>query len=113
MCEFDWGEVKLNIGEEGFKKYQMAVFTAAKSNYRFAMLFKSQDTPAFQQSHADFFERCQGSFRSMVYDNMKVAVRKFVGPMKKNQQKPLWNSLYITDSIFDFATLLLAMRKDM
>ncbi|QXE17517.1 IS21 family transposase [Clostridium sp. 001] len=89
VCEFDWGEVKLNIGEEGFKKYQMAVFTAAKSNYRFAMLFKSQDTAAFQQAHADFFEHCQGSFRSMVYDNMKVAVRKFVGPYEKEPTKAL------------------------
>lgn len=60
VCEFGWGEVALNIGGEGFNKYQMAVFTAAKSNYRFAMLFKAQDTPAFQQSHAEFFEHCTG-----------------------------------------------------
>ena len=89
VCEFDWGEVKLNIGNEGFKKYQMAVFTAAKSNYRFAMLFKAQDTPAFQQSHAEFFEHCKGSFKSMVYDNMKVAVKKFVGLYEKEPTKAL------------------------
>lgn len=83
VCEFDWGEVKLDIGNTGFKAYQMAVFTAAKSNYRFAMLFRAQDTPAFQQSHAEFFLHCKGSFKTMVYDNMKVAVKKFVGLYEK------------------------------
>lgn len=89
VCEFDWGEVVLNIGDEGFKKYQMAVFTAAKSNYRFAMLFKAQDTPAFQQSHAEFFEHCKGVFKTMVYDNMRVAVKKFVGLHEKEPTKAL------------------------
>ncbi|WP_185650772.1 IS21 family transposase [Clostridium sp. DJ247] len=89
VCEFDWGEVNLNIGDEGFKKYQMAVFTAAKSNYRFAMLFKAQNTPAFQQSHAEFFEHCTGSFKTMVYDNMRVAVKKFIGLHEKEPTKAL------------------------
>lgn len=89
ICEFDWGEVTLNISGEGFKKYQMAVFTSAKSNYRFAMLFKAQDTPAFQQSHSEFFEHCTGSFKTMVYDNMRVAVKKFVGLHEKEPTKAL------------------------
>lgn len=83
VCEFDWGTVKLNIGDDGFQKYQMAVFTAAKSNYRYARLYRSQDTAAFQESHADFFTHCKGSFHTMVYDNMKVAVKKFVGLTEK------------------------------
>ena len=29
VCEFDWGTVKLDIGNAGYKKYQMAVFTSA------------------------------------------------------------------------------------
>jgi len=41
-CEFDWGTVKLNIGGTGYRKYQMAVFTAAASNNRFARLYKSR-----------------------------------------------------------------------
>ncbi len=89
VCEFDWGEVNIDIGGEGFKKYQMAVFTSAKSNYRFAMLFKAQDTPAFQQSHAEFFEHCAGSFKTMVYDNMRVAVKRFVGLHEKEPTKAL------------------------
>lgn len=89
ICEFDWGEVKLDIGGSGFKKYQMAVFTPAKANYRFAILFKSQDTPVFQQPHAEFFEHCGGSYKTMVYDNMKVAVKKFVGLHEKEPTKAL------------------------
>ena len=89
ICEFDWGEVKLNIGGTGYKSYQMAVFTAAMSNLRFAMLFRSQDTPAFQQSHAEFFHYCKGAFHTMVYDNMKVAVKRFVGLYEKEPTEAL------------------------
>jgi len=88
-CEFDWGTVKLNINDEGYKPYQMAVFAPTKSGTRFAMLFKSQDTPSFQQSHADFFSSCKGSYKTMIYDNMRVAVKKFVGLFEKEPTKAL------------------------
>lgn len=83
ICEFDWGTVKLDIGGTGYRKYQMSVFTPAKSNNRFAMLFQAQDTAAFQEAHAEFFQYCHGVFHTMVYDNMRVAVRKFVGTTEK------------------------------
>lgn len=89
ICEFDWGEVKLNIDNKGFKKYQLAVFTTAYGNYRFAVLFETQDTIAFQQSHALFFEHVGGIYNTMVYDNMKVAVAKFVGHNEKQPTKGL------------------------
>ena len=89
ICEFDWGEVKLDINKEGYRAYQMAIFASAKGNYRFAMLFRAQDTAAFQQSHAEFFDHCEGSFQTMVYDNMKVAVKKFVGLHEKEPTKAL------------------------
>ena len=93
--EFDWGTVKLNIGGSGYKNYQMAVFTASKTNYRFARLYRSQDTPAFQESHADYFAHCHGVFHTIVYDNMKVAVRKFVGLHEKEPTEALTRlSLY-------------------
>ena len=88
-CEFDWGEVKLNINNTGFKKYQIAVFTSAFGNYRFAVLFETQDTTAFQQSHVLFFEHIGAIYHTMVYDNMKVAVAKFVGPHEKQPTKAL------------------------
>lgn len=61
VCEFDWGTVKLDIGDTGYQKYQMAVFTTAYGNFRFAKLYPTQDTAAFQESHADFFAYSHGS----------------------------------------------------
>ena len=78
VCEFDWGEVKLEIGGK-LQRLYMAVFTPAMSNYRYAVLFHRQDTAAFLQAHALFFEHVGGVYHTMVYDNMRVAIRKFVG----------------------------------
>ena len=89
VCEFDWGEVKLDIPDGTGEVYQMAVFTSAYSNYRFAKLYKSQDTAAFQESHADFFKHCDGVFHQLVYDNMKVAVKRFVGLHEKEPTEAL------------------------
>lgn len=89
ICEFDWGEVKLNIGGKGYKKYQMAAFASAYGNYRFARLYRAQDTAAFQESHVDFINFCHGVYHTFVYDNMKVAVRKFVGPTEKEPTEAL------------------------
>ena len=96
ICEFDWGIVKLDIGGTGYAPYQMAVFSPAKSGYRYAMLFKAQDTSSFQQSHADFFSHCKGNYRTMVYDNMRVAVKKFVG---LNEKEPTVNGNYFSINI--------------
>lgn len=82
VCEFDWGEVKLEIGGK-LQRLYLAVFTPAMSNYRYAVLFHRQDTAAFLQAHALFFEHVGGVFHTMVYDNMRVAIRKFVGPSGK------------------------------
>lgn len=49
-CEFDWGELHLNIGGRRMKLY-IAVFTLAYSNVRMAFLFLRQDTAAFLESH--------------------------------------------------------------
>ena len=75
ICEFDWGEVKLNIDNKGCKKYQLA--------------FENQDTIAFQQSHSLFFEHVKGIYNTMVYDNMRVAVARFVGHNEKEPTKGL------------------------
>jgi transposase len=78
ICEFDWGEVKVYI--KGYlQTFNLAVFTSAYSNYRYAKLFYRQDSLAFSQSHIDFFQCTQGVYKEMVYDNMRVAVKKFVG----------------------------------
>ncbi len=94
VCEFDWGEVKLFIDGE-IKTLQMAIFTAAKSHYRYARVFVRQDAASFQQSHALFFEHIGGVYHELVYDNMKVVVKKFVGRTEKEATRGLLSlSLY-------------------
>lgn len=88
VCEFDWGEIKLNIAGDLFR-FQLAVFTSAYSNYRYAMIYKRQDTLAFMESHVSFFEHTGGVYHQMVYDNMRVAVAKFVGKHEKEPTRAL------------------------
>jgi transposase/biotin operon repressor len=78
VCEFDWGEVKLIINGI-YQKINIAVFTSAYSNHRYAKLFMRQDSLAFSQSHIDYFSSTGGVHKEMVYDNMRVAVARFVG----------------------------------
>ena len=82
ICEFDWGEVKLFIaGKE--ERFNIAVFTFAYSNARWAYLFHHQDTLAFMESHRNFFRDIHGVPCMMVYDNMRVAVKEFVEKEKR------------------------------
>jgi len=46
-------------------------------------LFARQDTQSFQQSHVIFFEHIGGVPHQLVYDNMRVAVKRFVGVNEK------------------------------
>ena len=77
-CEFDWGEMYLTIEGRRTKLY-IAVFTMAYSNYRSAFIFLHQDTQAFLESHRLFFRELGHVPHRMVYDNMRVAVKDFVG----------------------------------
>jgi len=43
ICEFDWVEVKLTINNVD-RKFQMAVFTSTKGNYRYAQLFSKRNS---------------------------------------------------------------------
>lgn len=88
VCEFDWGDVKLRH-EEKIRTFKMAVFTSAKNNARISFLYKREDTQAFIDAHARFFELMNGVFKTMVYDNMKVAVAKFVGLHEKEPTEAL------------------------
>lgn len=88
LCEFDWGEVKLYINGV-LTRLQLAVFTSAYSNYRFAILYQRQDTLAFMESHAAFFFHLKGVFKCVAYDNMRVAVAKFIGLHEKEPTEAL------------------------
>jgi len=81
-CEFDWGEVKLYIAGK-LQRFYMAVFTFSHSNGRYAWLFRHQNTLAFMESHRNFFREVGGTPSIMVYDNMRVAIKEFVGAEKK------------------------------
>jgi len=88
VCEFDWGEVKLFLNGE-LQTVQMGTFTSAQGNYRYARLFRKQDTVAFQLAQALFFEHLGGVSREVVYDNMRVAVKKVVGRSEKEPTQGL------------------------
>ena len=81
VCEFDWGEVKVKIDGK-WTKLQMAIFTLAHSNARYAYLFRHQNTLAFMECHRNFFRDTKGVPHLMVYDNMRVAISKLVGREK-------------------------------
>jgi len=88
VCEFDWGEIKLYLDDK-LVRLQLAVFTSAYSNYRYAFIYRRQDTLSFMESHVRFFSWAGGVFKQMVYDNMRVAVAKFVGPHEKEPTRAL------------------------
>ncbi len=88
VCEFDWGEATLVLGGQ-LQTVQMGTFTSARGNYRYGRLFVRQDTAAFHQAHALFFEHLGGVYREVVYDNMRVAVKKFVGLTEKEPTQGL------------------------
>lgn len=81
-CEFDWAEVKIKVDGK-LRRYYLAVFTSAYSNYRYALLFQHQDSLAFKEAHICFFEHTGGVYQQMVYDNMRVAIARFVGKTEK------------------------------
>lgn len=94
ICEFDWGHVNLII-EGKPKTVQMAAFTPAKGNYRHAILYNSQKMENFLDSHVKFFNKVDGVYQTVVYDNMKVAVKKFVNKTEKEPTEDLLKlSLY-------------------
>lgn len=93
ICEFDWGEVKLTVNGT-LRVFQMAAFTSAYGNYRYAYLFTKQTTECFQEAHARFFKHIDGVYQTLVYDNMKVAVKRFVGDEKVPTDGLLQLSVY-------------------
>ncbi|MFZ7130772.1 MAG: IS21 family transposase [Eubacteriales bacterium] len=93
-CEFDWGSVKLMIAGKA-KAIQMAAFATAKGNYRYAHLYQNQKMESFLDSHVKFINEVDGVYREIVYDNMKVAVKKFVNKTEKEPTEDLLKlSLY-------------------
>jgi transposase len=88
VCEFDWGEIRLNIfGVQ--TRLQLAVFTSAYGNHRMAYIYHRQDSLSFMEAHVRYFREIGGVFREIVYDNMRVAIAKFVGKYEKEPTQAL------------------------
>ncbi len=80
--EYDWGQVNLEIDNKS-KSIQMAAVVTANGDYRFAYLYQNQKMESFLDSHVRFFSHVGGVHKEMVYDNMKVAVARFVSKTEK------------------------------
>jgi len=74
--EFDWAEVKLIIDNK-LMRLMLAVFTSSFSNYRWARLYYRQDMSSFLHCHSCYFDYTQSVPGQMLYDNMRVAIKKF------------------------------------
>ena len=80
--EYDFGEVKLVIGNV-VGKYYLAVFGAPRAPFRWAYLYTNQKKAVFLDSHVRFFELVGGVYEEVVYDNMRNVVTAFIGKNEK------------------------------
>ena len=80
--EFDWGEVKLIIDGKPVK-FQLALFSTGYGSYNFGHMYNNQKMQSFLDAHVKCFNDIGGVHKEVVYDNMRVAVRKFVGLNEK------------------------------
>lgn len=86
--EYDFGEVKLIINNVAIK-YHIAVLSSPASNFRWAYLYKNQKKEVFFDSHVRFFEMMKGSYKEVVYDNMRNVVTRFIGKHEKQLNEEL------------------------
>jgi predicted transcriptional regulator len=86
--EFDWGEAKLTIGGKP-TTLQMGLLTTAQGSHHYARLYQNQKMENFLDIHVQAFKSIGGIHRELVYDNLKQAVRKFVGRNEKEATEDL------------------------
>jgi transposase len=86
--EYDFGEVFLDCGE-GIKTYHMAVLSSPGGGFRWLYLYTNQKKAVFMDSHVRFFDMMGGSYREIVYDNMRNVVSKFIGRNEKELNEDL------------------------
>jgi len=86
--EFDWGEVKITIAGKP-STLQMGLLTTAKGSHHYARLYQNQKMENFLDIHVQAFNSMGGIHRELVYDNMKQAVKRFVGRSEKEATEDL------------------------
>ena len=80
--EFDWGEVKLIIGGK-IQVLNMGLLTTAKGFYNYSRLYHNKKMENFLDIHVRCIDHIGGVHREFLYDNLKQAVKRFVGPNEK------------------------------
>ncbi len=86
--EYDFGEVKLIINGKQMT-FHIAVLSSPASNFRWAYLYNNQRKEVFLDSHVRLFEMLSGSYKEVVYDNMKNVVTRFIGRNEKQLNSDL------------------------
>lgn len=76
-AEYDFHEIKVIEAGKIKKRYQ-ATITLPHSNYVFAKHYPDQRKENFLDSLISFFEEIEGVPKTVVFDNMRNVVRKFV-----------------------------------
>ena len=87
-AEYDFHEIKVIIEGEVKKRYQ-ATITLPYSNYVFAKHYENQKRENFLDSIISFFEEIGGTTKTIVFDNMRNVVRKFIYGGKKEYTEEL------------------------
>src|SRR6056297_1697773 len=86
--QFDYGEVKLKINNKK-RVLNLALFTTGYGFYSFGRLYENKKMENFLDAHVKAFEHFGGVHNEIVYDNLKQAVRNFVGPTEKEATEDL------------------------
>ena len=86
--EYDFGEVRLVIDGK-MQKYYLAVFASPAGKFRWAYLYTAQDQKVFLDSHVRFFAMTKGTWKEVVYDNMRNVVSRFIGKNEKELNQKL------------------------
>lgn len=105
--EFDWGEVKLDVGGRP-RKFMLAVFTLAYSNFRYARLYDRQDMGSLLDAHVRFLAVAGGVAGEFVYDNMRTAVAKLA---RRNADKEPTEALANLAAYYGFRIRLCNVRR--
>lgn len=100
-AQFDWGEVIVCLnGIE--RKVMLFCMRLLYSRKIFVKVFQHQRQEALFQGHADAFDYFGGVPKTIVYDNMKTAVKKVLEGTKREEQEAFvqFRSHYLFDAQF-------------
>lgn len=76
-AEYDFHQIKLLIGDK-IRVFHQATITLPKSNIVFGKLYDNEKMEVFIESLVSFFAFCGGVVGTIVFDNMKTAVKRFL-----------------------------------